>query len=40
MFSFCSESDFEYWFIEPQKELDNKAGFQHSENVTEIVDFS
>ena len=38
MFSFYSESDSECWFIESQKELDNKAGFQHSESIAEIVD--
>ena len=37
MFSFCSESDSECWFIEFQKRLGNKTEFQCNENVAEIV---
>ena len=37
MFSFCSESDFECWFIKPQKGLDNKAEFQCDGSVVGIV---
>ena len=39
MFNFCLKSDSECWSIEPQKELGNKAGFQYSESVAEIVGF-
>ena len=38
MFSFCSGSDSGCWFIESQKKLGNKAGFQYDESVAEIVD--
>ena len=38
IFSFCSELNSECWFIEPQKGLDNEAGFQCDENVAGIVD--
>ena len=38
MFSSCSGSDSEYWFIESQKRLGNKIGFQCDESVAEIVD--
>ena len=40
VFSSCSESDSECWSIGPQKRLGNKAGFQHDENVAEIVNLS
>ena len=40
MFSFYSESNSKYWFIESQKELGNEAGFQCNKSVAEIVDFS
>ena len=38
MFSFCSGLNFGCWFIEPQKGLGNKAGFQYDESVAGIVD--
>ena len=40
IFSFCSELNFEYWFIEPQKGLGNKAEFQYSKSIAGIINLS